>query len=52
MTWRDYTLLLLLHNCSAGVAEAIGLRWDDLQLVAPRQARLRGKGKKERLLPL
>jgi len=50
--WRDYTLLLFLYNCGARVAEVAGLRWDDLQLVVPRQARLRGKGKKERLLPL
>jgi len=50
--WRDYTLLLLLYNCGARVSEAIGLCWDDLQLVPPRQVRLRGKGKKERLLPL
>lgn len=50
--WRDYALLLFLYNCGARVAEAAGLRWDDLQLVAPRQVRLRGKGKKERLLPL
>ncbi|CAG1019411.1 Tyrosine recombinase XerC [Burkholderiaceae bacterium] len=50
--WRDYTLLLFLYNCGARVAEAAGLHWDDLQLVAPRHVRLRGKGKKERLLPL
>lgn len=50
--WRDYTLLLFLYNCGARVAEAAGLRWDDLQLVVPRQVRLLGKGKKERLLPL
>ena len=50
--WRDYTLLLFLYNCGARVSEAAGLRWDDLQLTAPRQVRLRGKGKKERLLPL
>jgi integrase/recombinase XerD len=50
--WRDYTLLLFLYNCGARVSEATGLRWDDLQLAAPRQVRLRGKGKKERLLPL
>jgi site-specific recombinase XerD len=50
--WRDYALLLFLYNCGARVSEAAGLRWDDLQLAAPRQVRLRGKGKKERLLPL
>lgn len=50
--WRDYTLLLFLYNCGARVSEAAGLRWEDLQLAAPRQVRLRGKGNKERLLPL
>jgi integrase/recombinase XerD len=50
--WRDYTLLLFLYNCGARVSEAAGVRWDDLQLAPPRQVRLRGKGKKERLLPL
>lgn len=50
--WRDYTLLLFLYNCGARVGEAIGLRWEDLQLTAPRQVRLHGKGKKERLLPI
>lgn len=50
--WRDYTLLIFLFNCGARVSEAAGLRWDDLQLAASRQVRLRGKGNKERLLPL
>src|SRR5487761_2577196 len=50
--WRDYTLLLFLYNCGARVSEAAGVRWDDLQLAPARQVRLRGKGKKERLLPL
>lgn len=50
--WRDYTLLLFLYNCGARVSEAAGVHWEDLQLTAPRQVRLRGKGKKERLLPL
>jgi site-specific recombinase XerD len=50
--WRDYTLLLFLYNCGARVSEASGLTWGDLQLMAPRQVRLRGKGRKERLLPL
>jgi integrase/recombinase XerD len=50
--WRDYTLLLFLYNCGPRVSEAANLTWSDLQLAAPRQVRLRGKGKKERLLPL
>ena len=50
--WRDYTLLLFLYNSGARVSEAIGVQWSDLQLIAPRQVRLRGKGKKERILPL
>lgn len=50
--WRDYTLLLFLYNCGARVSETVGVQWNDLQLSPPRQVRLRGKGKKERLLPL
>jgi site-specific recombinase XerD len=50
--WRDYTLLLFLYNCGARVSEATGVQWTDLQLVPPRQVRLRGKGRKERILPL
>jgi site-specific recombinase XerD len=50
--WRDYTLLLFLYNCGARVSEAAGVQWNDLQLTPPRQVRLRGKGRKERLLPL
>lgn len=50
--WRDYTLLLFLYNSGARVSEAAGVCWDDLQLSPPRQVRLRGKGRKERLLPL
>jgi integrase/recombinase XerD len=50
--WRDYTLLLFLYNCGARVSEATDVRWNDLHLTSPRQVRLRGKGKKERLLPV
>jgi site-specific recombinase XerD len=50
--WRDYTLLLFLYNTGARVSEAAGLCWNDLQLASPRQARLHGKGRKDRLLPL
>ena len=50
--WRDYTLLLFLYNCGARAAEATAVQWVDLQFTSPRQVRLRGKGRKERLLPL
>lgn len=50
--WRNYTLLLFLYNCGARAAEATAVQWVDLQLVPPRQVRLHGKGRKERLLPL
>lgn len=50
--WRDYTLMLFLYNSGARVSEAIGTRWADLQLTSPRQVRLRGKGRKERMLPI
>lgn len=50
--WRDYTLLLFLYNCGARVSEAAAVQWGDLQLTPPRQVRLHGKGRKERLLPL
>ncbi|MCG5078616.1 tyrosine-type recombinase/integrase, partial [Paraburkholderia tagetis] len=50
--WRDYTLLLFLYNTGARVSEAAGLCWGDLQLTSPRQVRLHGKGRKDRLLPL
>jgi site-specific recombinase XerD len=50
--WRDYTLILFLYNCGARVAEAAAVQWADIQLTSPRQVRLHGKGRKERLLPL
>jgi integrase/recombinase XerD len=50
--WRDYTLLLFLYNCGSRVAETMAVQWADLQLTPPRQVRLRGKARKERLLPL
>jgi len=50
--WRDYTLLLFLYNSGARAAEVTAVQWVDLQLVPPRQVRLHGKGRKERLLPL
>lgn len=49
---RDHALLLTLFNTGARVQEVLDLRPVDLQLVRPFQARLRGKGRKERLCPL
>jgi integrase/recombinase XerD len=48
--WRDYALLLFLYNCGARVSELTSVLWTDLQLVPPRQVRLRGKGRRERLV--
>jgi len=50
--WRDYALLLFLYNCGARVSEVTAVLWSNLQLVPPRQVRLLGKGRKERLVPL
>jgi len=49
---RDHALLLTLFNTGARVQEILDLRPVDLQLERPAQARLRGKGRKERLCPL
>lgn len=49
---RDYALLLTLFNTGARVQEIVELRPCDLQLVRPLQARLFGKGRKERICPL
>jgi site-specific recombinase XerD len=49
---RDYALLLFLYNTGARVSEALGVTLGDLHLNPPRQVRLRGKGKKERICPL
>jgi site-specific recombinase XerD len=49
---RDHALLLLLYNTGARVSEALAVRACDLQLERPRQVRLLGKGRKERICPL
>jgi site-specific recombinase XerD len=49
---RDYALLLLLARTGARVSEAIGVDAADLHLDRPPQVCLRGKGRKERVLPL
>ena len=49
---RDHALLLAMFETGARVQEILDLRPRDLQLVPPLQARLFGKGRKERLCPL
>jgi integrase/recombinase XerD len=49
---RDHALLLILFNTGARVQEVLDLCPRDLQLEAPLQVRLVGKGRKERICPL
>jgi len=49
---RDYTLLLFLARTGARVSEAIGVDAADLRLDRPPHVLLRGKGRKERWVPL
>lgn len=49
---RDYALLLFLFNTGTRVAELLALSTDDLLTGTPRQIRVCGKGKKERICPL
>ncbi len=49
---RDHALLLFLLHTGVRASEAVGINTDDLTLDAPRQVLIRGKGSKERVLPL
>ena len=49
---RDYALLLFLARTGARVSEAIGVNVGDLQLAQPSCVLIRGKGSKERMVPL
>lgn len=49
---RDYTLLSLMYNTGARVAEVINLNVSALHLKKPYQVCISGKGKKTRLCPL
>jgi site-specific recombinase XerD len=49
---RDRALLLFLYNTGARVSEALAVHLRELHLDRPRQVRLHGKGRKERLCPL
>ena len=53
-TWsqaRNQAMLETLYSTGARVSELVGLNWDDLDLEA-QFIRLRGKGKKERRVPI
>lgn len=49
---RDYLLLALLYDTGARIQELLDLRPSDVRFAAPAFARLRGKGRRERLCPL
>jgi len=49
---RDYALLLFLARTGARVSEAIAINVADLQLQRPAYVLFRGKGAKERIVPL
>ncbi len=54
-TWsghRDQVLLATLYNTGARVSEIIGLRVQDAQLDRSASLHIRGKGRKERVVPL
>lgn len=49
---RDHALMLFLYNTGARVRELVNVQAMDLHLDRPRQVLLRGKRKKERIVPL
>jgi site-specific recombinase XerD len=49
---RDYAFLLFLARTGARVSEAVAVDAADVRLTRPAQVLLRGKGRKERVLPL
>jgi integrase/recombinase XerD len=54
-TWsgqRDRVLFALMYNTGARVSEATGLRRSDVELAPSRTARINGKGRKQRVIPL
>jgi site-specific recombinase XerD len=54
-TWsghRNRALLGAMYNTGARVSEVIGLNVDDLQMGAAVTLRIRGKGRKERVVPI
>lgn len=52
MGFRDYVLMLFLVRTGARVSEAVGVNRRDLRLEGAPQVLLRGKGSKERVIPI
>jgi integrase/recombinase XerD len=54
-TWagrRDRVLIAVMYNTGARVSEVVGLRREDLTDANARSLRIRGKGRKDRVVPL
>ena len=49
---RDYALLLLLYGCGLRISEALNLNREDLPQDKNASLRIKGKGGKERIVPL
>ncbi len=49
---RDRLLLGLLYNTGARVSEITGIKVEDISLTTSPWVRLRGKGRKQRTIPL
>ena len=49
---RDYALILLMYNTGARVQELADLTIEDLKVDGAPQVKLKGKGRKERIVPL
>jgi site-specific recombinase XerD len=49
---RDYALIQFLYNTGVRVSEALSLSVGALELSTPRQVRVHGKGRKDRVCPL
>jgi len=49
---RDYALIQFLYNTGVRVGEALSISVGALELNAPRQVRVHGKGRKDRMCPL